>query len=133
LPVVPRRVRAARAKVLSDRAIRDALAAIVHESSRSGERHTVSLAQVRTAVGLTQTDIGKTLRMTQAEVSKLERRTNPQLATLTRFIRATGGEPRICAVYGDLEVPLAVGDLQTPSTPSKRTPPTNHHRQRAPK
>ena len=81
----------------------------------------VALGRVRAAVGLTQTDIAKTLRMTQAEVSKLERRTNPQLATLTRYIQATGGELEICAFYGDIKVPLALGDLERrPSTPSRR-------------
>jgi DNA-binding phage protein len=120
LPVVPRRVRAARARTLNDQATRDAIA---HERSPRGEPNAVELGRVRAAVGLTQTDIAKTLRMTQPEVSKLERRTNPQLATLTRYIHATGGELEICAVYGDIKVRLALGDLERPpTTVSRRAP-----------
>ena len=70
-----------------------------------------TLAQVRRAVGLTQTQLAETLGMSQSDVSKLERRDNLHLATLARFIEATGGRLRICASYGDTEVTLRLGDL----------------------
>ena len=49
--------------------------------------------------------------MTQGEISRLERRENLHLATLARFIEATGGRLRITAVYDDDEVEVGIGDL----------------------
>jgi transcriptional regulator with XRE-family HTH domain len=62
-------------------------------------------------VGLTQKQLAQTLGMEQGDLSKLERRQNLHLATLTRFIEATGGLLRITAVYGDTEVELDINDV----------------------
>jgi transcriptional regulator with XRE-family HTH domain len=62
-------------------------------------------------VGLTQKQLAQTLGMEQGDLSKLERRQNLHLATLTRFIEATGGRLRITAVYGDTEVALDINDV----------------------
>lgn len=55
--------------------------------------------------------MAEALGMAQGDVSKLERRDNFHLATLARFIEATGGHLRISAIYGSTEVDLQVGDL----------------------
>ena len=59
-----------------------------------------TLAEVRRAIGLTQTQMAEMLGMTQGDVSKLERRENLHLTTLCRFIEATGGRLRISATRG---------------------------------
>ena len=110
------RVDAARRKVLESDAGRrthDALRALIDERVAARK---ASLAQLRKALGLTQAQVAETLGIDQAEVSKLERRTNLQLATLGRFVEATGGNLRISAVYGDVEVPLHVGDIAAAPT-----------------
>ena len=51
------------------------------------------------------------LDTSQAEVSRMERRNNLHLATLARFIRATGGRLRITAVFDDRETGISIGDI----------------------
>lgn len=70
-----------------------------------------TLAALRKARGLTQAQLTEELGMTQGEISRLERRENLHLATLARFIEATGGKLRITAVYNDDEVEVGIGDL----------------------
>ena len=70
-----------------------------------------TLSEVRRAVGLTQKQLAQTLGMEKGDLSKLERHQNLHLATLTRFIEATGGRLRITAVYGDSEVALDINDV----------------------
>jgi len=70
-----------------------------------------TLAALRQARGLTQAQLTEELGMTQGEISRLERRENLHLATLARFIEATGGKLRITAVYNDDEVEVGIGDL----------------------
>lgn len=75
------------------------------------ERKQATLAQVRRALGLTQSQLAEELGIAQSEVSKIERRENLHLATLARFIAATGGKLRVVAVYDETEVDLEIGDL----------------------
>ena len=85
------RVAQAREQVLGNataKAAHDALLATIEE--RLAAKH-ATLAEVRRAIGLTQNQIAESLGMTQGDVSKLERRDNLHLATLCRFIEATGG------------------------------------------
>lgn len=70
-----------------------------------------TLRAIRRARGLTQSQISTQLKISQAEVSRMERRANLQLATLARFIEATGGRLRITAVFDNQEVEIGVGDL----------------------
>ncbi len=74
-------------------------------------RRVHTLAALRKARGLTQAQLTEELSMTQGEVSRLERRENLHLATLARFIEATGGRLRITAVFDDDEVEVGIGDL----------------------
>ena len=61
--------------------------------------------------GLTQQQMSAQLDISQAEVSLMERRNNLHLATLARFIRATGGRLRITAVFDDQETEISIGDI----------------------
>jgi DNA-binding XRE family transcriptional regulator len=70
-----------------------------------------TLSEVRRAVGLTQKQLAQTLGMERGDLAKLERRQNLHVATLTRFIEATGGRRRITAVYGDTEVALDINGV----------------------
>lgn len=105
------RVRAARERLLQADAARTAHDALVTTIAERVERRSATLAQLRKALGLTQAQMADTLGVDQAEVSKMERRLNHKLATLERFIQATGGTLRISAVYGDVEVELNLADL----------------------
>ena len=105
------RYRKARGQLLTDPGAKAAYDRTTAEITAHLEAKEATLAQVRRAIGLTQTQIAATLGMSQGDVSKLERRDNLHLATLARFIEATGGRLRICASYGDTEVTLRLGDL----------------------
>ena len=107
-----------RVKQASEQLLKDPAASAAYEDllarieKRVADKR-ATLAQVRRAVGLTQTQMAEMLSMTQGDISKLERRNNLHLATLSRFIEATGGHLRIVATYGPTEVDLQVGDLLT--------------------
>lgn len=70
-----------------------------------------TLRAIRQARGLTQQQMSAQLDISQAEVSRMERRNNLHLATLARFIRATGGRLRITAVFDDQETEISIGDI----------------------
>lgn len=75
-----------------------------------------TLQAIRKARGLTQQQISAQLRIGQAEVSRMERRSNLHLATLARFIKATGGRLRLIAVFDDYETEIGIGGLLPAST-----------------
>ncbi len=75
-----------------------------------------TLRAIRSARGLTQQQISAQLQISQAEVSRMERRSNLHLATLARFIEATGGRLRLIAVFDDYETEIGIGDLLPTST-----------------
>lgn len=106
-----KRYKAARTKALKARRAKAAHSELTHEIDAHVERKQATLAQVRQAVGLTQTQLAEELGIAQGDVSKIEHRDNLRLATLARFIEATGGHLRIVAVYDDTEVDLAIGDI----------------------
>ncbi|MGH9112953.1 MAG: helix-turn-helix domain-containing protein [Acidimicrobiales bacterium] len=105
------RVKAARSQALTRPGTARAHRALGEQLAARFDGKQATLAQVRRAVGLTQMQLAETLGMDQGDISRLERRQNFHLATLARFIEATGGRLRIVAVYDDQEVPLAVGDV----------------------
>lgn len=101
-----------RVRRIRDEAMKDPEFAAAVEMKRSAIRRRVStLAALRKARGLTQAQLIDDLGMTQGEISRLERRENLHIATLARFIEATGGRLRITAVYDDDEVEVGIGDL----------------------
>ena len=74
-------------------------------------RRVQTLQAIRKARGLTQQQMSAQLQISQAEVSRVERRSNLHLATLARFIEATGGRLRITAVFDDYETEIGIGDI----------------------
>ena len=106
-----RRVKAAREQALRRPRTADAHRYLGEQIDSRLAQKRATLAQVRRAVGLTQTQLAESLGMDQGDISRLERRQNLHLTTLARFIEATGGHLRIVAVYDDTEVDLAVGDV----------------------
>lgn len=101
------RVNAARKAALAD----PEFARMVDAKVAAIDRRVHTLAALRKARGLTQAQLTEEMGMTQGEISRLERRENLHLATLARFIEATGGKLRITAVYSDDEVEVGIGDL----------------------
>jgi DNA-binding XRE family transcriptional regulator len=70
-----------------------------------------TLADIRKAGDLTQTDVAQALGIEQAAVSKIERRHDLLLSTLRDYLAATGAEhPRIVVEKNGVEVSL---DLDT--------------------
>lgn len=110
------RVRAARDKVLANPRAAAAHQALGEQIAERIENKRATLSEIRRAVGLTQKQLAETLGIEQGDLSKLERRQNLHLATLSRFIEATGGRLRITAVYGDTQVDLDVGQLVPPNS-----------------
>jgi ribosome-binding protein aMBF1 (putative translation factor) len=105
------RVKAARDKLLKNPKAAEAYGKLGDDIAKRLDRKRATLAQVRQAVGLTQKQLAESLDMDQGDISRLEHRQNLHLATLARFIEATGGRLRIIAVYEDREVDLDVGDV----------------------
>lgn len=106
-----KRYKAARAEALESNRVKAAHRKLTSEIDEHVEHKRVTLAQVRQAVGLTQNQLAEELGIAQGDVSKIEHRDNLRLATLARFIEATGGKLRIVAVYDETEVDLSIGDL----------------------
>jgi len=84
---------------------------LIEEKLEKIRRRVQTLAALRKARGLTQVQLSEELGLTQGEISRLERRDNLHLATLSRFIEATGGKLRIVAIYNDEEVEVSLGEL----------------------
>lgn len=120
------RVRRTKAKLLENPEAAAAYRDLGEEIAADLDRKQATLAQVRRAVGLTQVQMAETLNLGQGDISRIEQRTNVQLATLARFIEATGGRLRITAVYGDREVDLKIGDI-VPTTSNPTTPQRPSH------
>lgn len=101
-----------RVRRVRNRALQEPKLEVAVDAKRTAiDRRVTTLAALRKARGLTQAQLTDDLGMTQGEVSRLERRENLHLATLARFIEATGGRLRITAVYDDDEVEVGNGDL----------------------
>ena len=98
-------VRAARDAALAEPRV----AAVVEAKTQILRNRAHTLSALRKARGLTQMQLSEELGMSQGEISRLERRENLHLATLARFIEATGGELRLTVVYEDDEVVLSLG------------------------
>jgi transcriptional regulator with XRE-family HTH domain len=67
----------------------------------------LSLAELRRARHLTQTQLASALGMTQPGISRIERQTDVYLSTLRTFVEALGGELQLKAVFPDGSVELS--------------------------
>jgi len=59
------------------------------------------LAEIRKAIGQTQTELAETLEVGQGSVSKIEHAADMYLSTLRKYIAALGGELRLTAEFPD--------------------------------
>jgi DNA-binding XRE family transcriptional regulator len=57
----------------------------------------MGLAELREAMDLTQESLADTLHVKQASISKMERRSDMYISTLSKIIKAMGGELQIIA------------------------------------
>ncbi len=72
----------------------------------SVDRAPATLAGLRAERGLSQSAIGKRLRISQSDVSKLERRSDLRVSTLAQYARALGGRLRCSITIASREVEL---------------------------
>ncbi|MCL7488831.1 MAG: helix-turn-helix domain-containing protein [Desulfobulbaceae bacterium] len=61
----------------------------------------MTLAELRKARGLNQTDVAEALKIAQANISQLENRPDSLISTLSQFIEALGGKLEIHAKFPD--------------------------------
>ena len=57
------------------------------------------LAEIRKAIGLTQTDLAGKLDVAQGSVSKIENAADMYLTTLRKYVEALGGQLRLTATF----------------------------------
>jgi DNA-binding XRE family transcriptional regulator len=76
------------------------------EAMKDFLREDMKLAELREVLALTQATLAAELGVKQAEISKIERRADMLISTLSRLIRAMGGELEIRAVFPDRDVKI---------------------------
>lgn len=64
----------------------------------------IALQELRQSLNLTQEEVARALDMKQASVSKLENQEDMYISTLSRFVRALGGNLKLVATFPDKEV-----------------------------
>lgn len=83
-------------KTLERPGVAQAVAALEEEAAELDRTHAMSLAMIREAGKLTQTDIARALKITQGAVSQVENRGDVLLSTLRSYLVAAGAaDPRI--------------------------------------
>jgi len=65
------------------------------------EAEAVALRELRQILGISQAQLAARIGKDQPELSRLERRRDLKLSTLTRFVRALGGELELTARFGN--------------------------------
>lgn len=99
------------AQLAADPAIAQEVAEVRAATAALDRVYVQTLAEIRKAGELTQTDVAAALGVEQAAVSKIERRHDLLLSTLREYLAAIGGEhPRIVVDKDGVEVSL---DLDT--------------------
>ena len=85
----------------------------------------LGFAALRKARAQTQVDVAEKLGIQQAGVSVIENQTDLLLSTLTKYVRALGGEVEIRAVFPEatftLEPPIALQLAKRPARKRKAT------------
>ena len=59
----------------------------------------IRLAELRTALGVSQDELGQLLKRKQAAISRLERRSDMHVSTLREFVKAQGGRLELIASF----------------------------------
>ena len=75
------------------------------------ERPAMSLRELRTAAGLTQSELAKRLDSTQGAVSQLEQREDTLLSSLGAYVQAIGGELELIVAFEDSRKPVRVSQF----------------------
>ncbi|HEX4517944.1 MAG TPA: XRE family transcriptional regulator [Gaiellaceae bacterium] len=89
---------------------REKIAAADRELERA-----LTLAELRRAREMTQTQLASALEMKQGGVSRIEHQTDLYVSTLRSFIEALGGQLEVTAVFPDGLVPIRdFADLDEP-------------------
>lgn len=58
------------------------------------------LAEIRRAIGMTQTELAEKIAQGQGSVSKIENAADMYLTTLRKYVEALGGELHLTATFG---------------------------------
>jgi transcriptional regulator with XRE-family HTH domain len=77
------------------------------EKARRALDRELTLAELRRAREMTQTQLAHALDTTQPGVSRIERQTDLYLSTLRSYVNALGGDLQLTAVFADGTVPIA--------------------------
>jgi len=86
----------------------------VAEYRREMERE-LTLAELRRARELTQTQLANSLETSQSGVSQIEKRTDLYVSTIRSYVEALGGRLELTAVFDDGVIPIkAFADLDEP-------------------
>jgi DNA-binding XRE family transcriptional regulator len=83
----------------------------------------IGFAALRKARELTQVELAEKLGIDQASVSAIENRSDLLLSTLTKYIRALGGEVEVRAVFPEATFnlePMIPAEISVPSPSAKR-------------
>ena len=97
--------------ILSNPRSRQDHAQVTQDIDERQTRKAVKLGELRKLAGLTQANLAEVLGMAQGDVSRVEHRQQPQLATVARYVNATGGSLRLTAVYDDAEYTIDLGEI----------------------
>jgi predicted transcriptional regulator len=68
--------------------------------------HEMSLAELRQARELTQTQLAAALETTQPGISRIEHQTDLYVSTLRSYVEALGGQLMVKAIFPDDEIPI---------------------------
>lgn len=79
----------------------------------------LGLAELREAVGVTQTELAESLKVSQPNISKIERKDDLHLSTLAGYVAALGGRLEVQVVFPDH--PCQTIRLALPHSPSEPT------------
>lgn len=79
-----------------------------HRQETVAEILAYNLGELRKAMAITQTEIGRALGCGQSAISALEHSGDPKLSSLREYIEALGGRLEICAVFDEERLRLEV-------------------------
>lgn len=84
----------------------DQVAKIRAEMAAADKVYAASLAAIRRAADLTQVDLANQMGVAQSEISRIEKRHDMLLSTLTSYLTAAGGNPRVVVTVGGRDIEL---------------------------
>lgn len=102
------------------------------ELGRREEDYRRTLAQLRHARRLTQTQLAGALGVSQAQVSRVENQADLYLSTLRSYVQAMGGELELRAVFPDgqaatITIAELLGHAEAPDVSAGRGPEVDVH------